>query len=76
MLLVGLQMNSQKKSIRPSNERAISAGAIEIAKPTKKPWGQVVSYVQDLKDFSVGFFRFSEGSIVIRLRRNLFSQSF
>jgi lactoylglutathione lyase len=33
--------------------QAIAAGATEVAKPEKKPWGQVVSYVRDLNGFLV-----------------------
>ena len=28
-------------------EKAIANGAIEIRKPSSKPWGQIVAYVQD-----------------------------
>ncbi len=58
----------KNKAIRPCNEmeiglvtsdvetafkKAISTGAVEIMKPTIKPWGQVVSYVRDLNGFLV-----------------------
>lgn len=32
---------------------AVEAGAIEVIKPEKKPWGQVVSYVRDNNGFLV-----------------------
>lgn len=32
---------------------ALSAGATEVMKPSKKPWGQTVSYVRDLNGFLV-----------------------
>lgn len=32
---------------------AVSAGATEVMKPAKKPWGQIVSYVRDLNGFLV-----------------------
>ena len=28
-------------------EKAISAGAVEVVRPVKKPWGQTISYVRD-----------------------------
>ena len=33
--------------------RALSAGAVEVVKPLKKPWGQTVAYVRDLNGFLV-----------------------
>jgi len=34
-------------------EQAIKAGAQSVSAPTKKPWGQVVSYVRDCNGFLV-----------------------
>lgn len=34
-------------------KKAIAAGATEIKKPEKKPWGQTVGYVEDLNGFVV-----------------------
>ena len=34
--------------------KAIAAGAIEVAKPASKPWGQTVSYVREINGFIVG----------------------
>jgi lactoylglutathione lyase len=34
-------------------EKAVAAGAVEISKPEKKPWGQVVAYVRDLNGVPV-----------------------
>ena len=34
-------------------KRALEAGAVTVAEPDKKPWGQVVSYVRDLNGFLV-----------------------
>jgi lactoylglutathione lyase len=33
-------------SIEMAHQQAIAAGAVEIAAPKTKPWGQVVSYVR------------------------------
>src|SRR5690349_15886080 len=32
-------------------DRAVAAGAITVAKPTRKPWGQTVGYVRDNNGF-------------------------
>jgi uncharacterized glyoxalase superfamily protein PhnB len=32
---------------------ALTAGAVNVKKPEKKPWGQIVSYVRDLNGFLV-----------------------
>jgi lactoylglutathione lyase len=34
-------------------DRAVAAGAITVAKPTRKPWGQTVGYVRDNNGFLV-----------------------
>ena len=34
-------------------EKALSAGAVAVLKPTSKPWGQIVSYVRDNNGFLV-----------------------
>lgn len=34
-------------------KRAVDAGAIEVVKPSPKPWGQIVSYVRDNNGFLV-----------------------
>jgi len=36
-----------------SFRNAVSSGAIEISKPSQKPWGQTVSYVQDPNGFLI-----------------------
>jgi catechol 2,3-dioxygenase-like lactoylglutathione lyase family enzyme len=33
--------------------RAVASGAIEVASPTQKPWGQTVAYVRDRDGFLV-----------------------
>ena len=35
-------------------KKAIAAGAIEVAPPESKPWGQTVSYVREINGFLVG----------------------
>jgi lactoylglutathione lyase len=34
-------------TVETAFKRAIAAGAIEVARPARKPWGQTVSYVRD-----------------------------
>ncbi len=34
-------------------DKAVAAGAIAIAKPAQKPWGQIVAYVRDTNGFLV-----------------------
>lgn len=41
------------ENVEAAFKKAVSAGAIEVAKPIKKPWGQTVSYVRDLNGFLV-----------------------
>lgn len=33
--------------------RALAAGAVEVKRPEKKPWGQIVGYVRDFNGFLV-----------------------
>ncbi len=40
---IAFSTNDVKKAF----EKAIANGAIEIRKPSSKPWGQIVAYVQD-----------------------------
>jgi lactoylglutathione lyase len=34
-------------------KKALGAGAIEVATPSKKPWGQIVAYVRDNNGFLI-----------------------
>ena len=34
-------------------KKAVSEGAVEVKKPIKKPWGQLVGYVRDLNGFLI-----------------------
>jgi uncharacterized glyoxalase superfamily protein PhnB len=40
-------------SVEEKFNQAVSAGAVEVGKPTQKPWGQVVSYVRDNNGFLI-----------------------
>lgn len=43
----GLEIGFIADNVEEAFARAIKAGAIATCRPTKKPWGQVVSYVRD-----------------------------
>jgi uncharacterized glyoxalase superfamily protein PhnB len=40
--------------VEAAYEKAIAAGAISVAPPESKPWGQTVSYVREINGFLVG----------------------
>lgn len=40
-------------NVEQAYSKAIKSGAIAVSSPTKKPWGQVVSYVRDNNGFLV-----------------------
>lgn len=41
------------ENVEEQFKRAVDSGAMEIAKPTQKPWGQTVCYVRDNNGFLV-----------------------
>jgi len=43
---LGMEVAFVTESVHAAHERALMAGAIELAAPVSKPWGQVVSYVR------------------------------
>lgn len=43
----GIEISFVAENVEEKFKKAIKAGAISIVKPTKKPWGQIVSYVKD-----------------------------
>ncbi len=46
---IGLVTDDVKKAYA----KAVAAGAVALAEPAKKPWGQTVAYVRDLNGFLV-----------------------
>ena len=44
----GFNIAFVNEAVQENYQRAIDNGATPLSKPTKKPWGQVVSYVRDL----------------------------
>jgi uncharacterized glyoxalase superfamily protein PhnB len=34
-------------NVKKAFAKAVKAGAVAVSQPTKKPWGQIVSYVRD-----------------------------
>lgn len=43
----GIELAFTTPDVEAAYARAIAAGAVAVKAPTKKPWGQVVSYVRD-----------------------------
>ncbi|KIA77935.1 Uncharacterized protein ysfE [Parachlamydia acanthamoebae] len=41
------------ESVEEKFKHAVNFGAVEVAKPVQKPWGQIVSYVRDNNGFLV-----------------------
>jgi uncharacterized glyoxalase superfamily protein PhnB len=46
---VGLELVFVDEDVESSTKKAVKAGAVLIAKPTEKPWGQTVSYVRSIE---------------------------
>ncbi|WP_435641067.1 VOC family protein [Micavibrio aeruginosavorus] len=44
----GIEIALVTDNVIAAHAHAVASGAIEIAKPAQKPWGQTVSYVRDL----------------------------
>lgn len=43
---LGVEVAFVTEDVRAAHERALAAGAVELAAPVSKPWGQIVSYVR------------------------------
>lgn len=43
---LGMEIAFVSEDVYAAHAKALAAGAAELAAPTKKPWGQVVSYVR------------------------------
>lgn len=43
---LGMEIALVTENVAAAHAAAIEAGALELAAPSKKPWGQVVSYVR------------------------------
>ena len=46
---VGLELVFVDDDVEASTNKAVKAGAVLIAKPEEKPWGQTVSYVRSIE---------------------------
>jgi lactoylglutathione lyase len=44
----GIEIALTTPDVEGAFQRAVGAGAVAVRPPTRKPWGQVVSYVRDL----------------------------
>lgn len=49
----GVEVAFVINDVEDAYKRAVEAGATPVTPPTKKPWGQVVSYVRDENGFLV-----------------------
>ena len=43
---LGMELGLVTEDVEAAHARALKAGALELAEPAKKPWGQVVSYLR------------------------------
>lgn len=43
---LGMEIGLVTDNVQTAHAQAIKAGAVELARPITKPWGQVVSYVR------------------------------
>ncbi|MEG2817263.1 MAG: VOC family protein [Comamonas sp.] len=43
---LGMELALLTEDVETAHARAIQAGALQLAAPSKKPWGQTVSYVR------------------------------
>ena len=45
---MGIELGFSCLDVETAYAKAIQAGAVAVSAPSKKPWGQTVSYVRDL----------------------------
>jgi catechol 2,3-dioxygenase-like lactoylglutathione lyase family enzyme len=43
---LGVEIGLVTADVAAACERAVQAGAVQLAAPTRKPWGQTVAYVR------------------------------
>ena len=43
----GIEIAFVADNVKKAFAKAVKAGAVAVSQPTKKPWGQIVSYVRD-----------------------------
>ncbi len=48
-----IELGLVTKDVQAAFDKAVTAGAVEVTKPAKKPWGQIVGYVRDNNGFLV-----------------------
>ena len=49
----GAEIGFVVENVEEKFTHAVNSGAVEVVKPTQKPWGQTVSYVRDNNGFLV-----------------------
>lgn len=50
---LGMEVAFATENVDQAYQAALDAGAMEVARPAVKPWGQTVGYVRDLNGFLV-----------------------
>lgn len=51
----GVEIAFWTQNVRAAYERAVGAGAVEMAPPRVMPWGQTVAYVESVEGTIIGF---------------------
>lgn len=51
--VLGVEIALTADNVEAAFDNAVAAGAKPVAKPEKKPWGQIVAYVRDNNGFLV-----------------------
>lgn len=49
----GFEIGFVTEDVEKAYQKAVKAGAVPTSPPTKKPWGQIVSYVRDCNGFLI-----------------------
>lgn len=49
----GIEIGLVTDDVEAAFRKALQAGAVQVLKPTQKPWGQLVAYVRDSNGFLV-----------------------
>jgi lactoylglutathione lyase len=50
---LGMEVAFATEDVEQAYNAALDAGALEVTRPTVKPWGQTVGYVRDINGFLI-----------------------
>lgn len=50
---LGMEVAFSTEDVEQAYKTALDAGALEVTRPTVKPWGQTVGYVKDINGFLI-----------------------